>query len=947
MDKRYELFCLADPLFYDSPHRSRAAEQEFPVASRPLPAGWTRTSLGEWQVRLPPGDPVPGQGWKIHVSASQGNADRVLAEIFGYCVPRGISFKFLRGPLALHIRNAKYAPRGSSGKLATIYPADDESCARILAELDSIIGGEPGPYILSDLRYARGPLYVRYGAFMAQHCPAADGELVPAIRDNTGRLVPDVRGPVFAVPDWVTLPPFLAPHLAARNAATVGELPYQIDQALHFSNGGGVYAGTDSSTGERVVLKEARPYAGLAADGADAVTRLQHERDILRQLAGLDVVPGVRGYAEAGEHHFLVMDHIDGAPLNSLYAHRHPLIAAEPDPDSVAGYTSWALDICARVAEAVEAIHDRGIVLNDLHMFNIMVRPDDSVALIDFEAAARIEDGARPTLGNPGFLAPRDRTGFDIDYYSLGCVKLAMFLPLTTLFALDLDKAAQLAEVIAESFPVPPGFLEAALRDITGPRHSPGPGHGTGPGHGAGPHGGTGPPGSAGPGHGTGPHGGTGPGPGRGRVAVGPQWPAAADQPGWELARQHLGTAIEASATPLRHDRLFPGDIEQFAVPGGGLCLAHGAAGVLYALAEAGLRVAPSHVEWLLARTAEPVPGARLGLYDGMAGLAWTLNRLGHPAAALQVAGTCLDERWERLGTDLYGGLPGIALALLELGDDAGEPALRETGRHAADLVASRVPALCAAGSGSRQAGLLHGLSGAALLLIRMFERTGDPGYLDLAAQAIRADLDRCVLSDRGALQVDEGWRVMPYLGDGSAGIGLVIDHYLAHREDARFRQAAAAIRVAACSVYYAQAGLLRGRAGLLLYLASSRQASGGTAPGPEVAAHVRRLAWHAISYRGGFAFPGDSLFRLSMDLSTGTAGVLLSLAAALSPAGPALPGQRRSQRQAAGPADPAGTAHPAGPDNSAGPAQAAGHLDVPGGPRRGLGKQPLTTRSN
>ena len=139
-------------------------------------------------------------------------------------------------------------------------------------------------------------------------------------------------------------------------------------------------------------------------------------------------------------------DHIDGVPLNSLYAHRYPLIGAAPDPAEIADYTSWALGICADLERAVGAIHDRGIVVNDLHMFNIMIRPDDSVALIDFEAAAHIGEGRRPALGNPGFVAPRDRTGFDIDRYSLACVKLAMFLPLTTLFALDRGKAEQVAE---------------------------------------------------------------------------------------------------------------------------------------------------------------------------------------------------------------------------------------------------------------------------------------------------------------------------------------------------------------------------------------------------------------------------------------------------------------------------------------------------------------------
>jgi hypothetical protein len=889
VDKRYELFCLADPLFYDTPNGSRAARRTFTAADRTMPPGWTRAQLREWQAEMPPGNPIPTQGWKIHVSASHDNAERVLSQVIDYCVPREISFKFLRSPLALHIRNAKYAPRGASGKLATIYPKDDADCERILAELDGLIGGEHGPYILSDLRYGRGPLYVRYGSFTERYCQDTSGELVPAMADASGQLVPDPRPPVFSVPAWIALPGFLAPHLEARNAVTFKNLPYRIERALHFSNGGGVYQGTDSRTGEPVVLKEARPYAGLAADGADAVTRLQRERDTLRLLAGLDVVPGVRDYFEAGEHHFLVLDFIEGVSLNSLYARRHPLIAAEPDQRAIADYTAWALGICARVQQAVEAINGRGVVVNDLHMFNIMVRPDDTVALIDFEAAAGVDEGSRPTLGNPGFLAPRDRAGFAIDRYSLACVKLAMFMPLTTLFALDLGKAAHIGDVIAEYFPVQPEFLDEAVREITGTQaHT-----------------------DSAP-----PHPVVGPDPAVTRIT--------ADPAGWDRARQGLVQAIRASATPSRDDRLFPGDIEQFATPSGGLCLANGAAGVLYALSEAGADGLPEHAEWLIAHTAEPVAGARLGLYDGMLGVAWVLDRLGHRDSAMRVADICLAERWERLGTDLHGGLSGVALSLLDLGDATGESQLREAGRRAADIVADRL--LLEADADGR-AGLLRGSSGPALLFIRMFERTSDPGYLDLAAAALDADLNHCVLNERGALQVDEGWRTMPYLDGGSVGIGLVISDYLAHRRSARLEQAADAITTAACSTYYAQPGLLRGRAGMLLYLARG-QAAGDAAGDPRIAAHVRRLAWHAIGYREGIAFPGETLFRLSMDFTTGNAGVLLALAAALSPQGSALPFL--------------GPAHSLADHARAG---ATGRKDVPGGLSQGPGKESLTIR--
>ena len=79
--------------------------------------------------------------------------------------------------------------------------------------------------------------------------------------------------------------------------------------------------------------------------------------------------------------------------------------------------------------------------------------------------------------------------------------------------------------------------------------------------------------------------------------------------------------AILASATPDREDRLFPGDIKQFTT--GGLNVAYGAAGVLYALAVTGAGRYPEHEEWLVKRAADPGSGTRLGFYDGLHGVAY------------------------------------------------------------------------------------------------------------------------------------------------------------------------------------------------------------------------------------------------------------------------------------------------------------------------------------
>ncbi|MDG4865958.1 lantipeptide synthetase, partial [Streptomyces sp. T-3] len=174
------------------------------------------------------------------------------------------------------------------------------------------------------------------------------------------------------------------------------------------------------------------------------------------------------------------------------------------------------------------------------------------------------------------------------------------------------------------------------------------------------------------------------------------------------------------------------------------------------------------------------------------------------------------------------------------------------------------------------RAGLLRGASGTALCFLRLYESTGRTELLDRAAEALRRDLARCVYDRNGALVVDEGKRTMPYLGAGSAGVGMVLDDFLAHRHDEEFVKARDAIRPAARLRYYAQPGLFNGRAGMVLHLTRTG------APRTDVADQIAALDWYAVPYDGHLAFPGNQMMRLSMDLATGTAGCLLALGAAL-----------------------------------------------------------------
>lgn len=278
MNPEYALYSGTDRWFYDTPRRAgRTADgsgsgngsdgHRYALARRPVPEGWESAERGDWFSLAPAGRQLPAQGWKIHVSATPDNAEEVLETVAGICQERATAFKFLAGPALLLHRNTKYADRAGSGKFVTVYPATTAACGELAAELADALKGSAGPVVLSDLRWGEGPVHVRYGAFAPRFTRAADGSLVPAVADPAGRLVPDTRGPAFRLPDWVELPDFLRPHAEARAAQGTTDLPYTVERALHFSNGGGVYAGSHRETGEAVVLKEGRRTPGSPPTG--------------------------------------------------------------------------------------------------------------------------------------------------------------------------------------------------------------------------------------------------------------------------------------------------------------------------------------------------------------------------------------------------------------------------------------------------------------------------------------------------------------------------------------------------------------------------------------------------------------------------------------------------------------------------------------------------------
>jgi len=821
-----QTYSAADRDYFETPGRLPDHGTRYPLACGEPPEGWRRTTRGLWTVLTPDGVRLPEQGWKIHLSATPRVADVTLDRTAAVLLRRRVPFKFLRSGQALRLMSDKNMARGGSGKFVTVYPADDAELEAILGELVPAVDGLPGPNILSDLRIGRGPVHVRYGAFVERWCPGDDGLPVPALRAPSGELVPDVRSAVFRMPEWVSPPPFLDEPLAALRAAGFGDFPYRVIRALHFTNAGGIYYGRHRATERRVVLREARPFAGLDGAGTDGVERLHREYRALMTLRGLACVPEVYGLYTAWEHQFLAEEYIEGQTLFDAVISRYPVVGRGAGDEAMRSYARWVTTVVDNLAEALEAVRERGMCFRDVHPRNIIVRPDDSVVLVDFEYAIDLDaaDGFR--VGARGFAAPAGTAPRDVDAYGLWATWLFALLPMVEMAAFEPGRAALLETVVRERFQLPPEL---------GPRR----------------------PGAEARSSSSG-----------AEIEDVPVFGPAE----WPEIRERLVAGIHACATPERADRLFPGDWTVFHT--GGHTLAHGASGVLLALHRAGAAVPAEYVDWLVAAADRVRPEAGHGLFDGLHGVATVLDELGCPEQALEVLARARAVG-DPIRPGLFGGQAGVALNLCRFAVRTGDSTLLDEAARIADRLESLLSDEAADGLRMpSDAGLMYGFSGPALLALRLHRITGEERYLKAARGALDWEIERCVTMPDGTIQARQGHRHLPYVDEGVAGIALVAREYLALADDPALAGFVSAATPCCASPFVREPGLFRGRAGLLAALSML-----GTADHEEaLLTSVRNLSWHAVRKGDGLCFPGAGLLRLSADLATGSAGVLLAL---------------------------------------------------------------------
>jgi eukaryotic-like serine/threonine-protein kinase len=176
-----------------------------------------------------------------------------------------------------------------------------------------------------------------------------------------------------------------------------------------------VFLAEDVELGRRVAIKRLHPDSG-----AEVAPRFQREMRVAASLSH----PNVVTVYDAIEHEgavLLVMEHVDGPTL----ARR---MGDGPLPPEA------ALAILRPLADAVDYLHERGVIHRDVKPANVMLDHDDRVKLTDLGIASAAQATGITTtgtiLGTPAYMAPEifdgDRATAASDVYSVGAIAFEM-----------------------------------------------------------------------------------------------------------------------------------------------------------------------------------------------------------------------------------------------------------------------------------------------------------------------------------------------------------------------------------------------------------------------------------------------------------------------------------------------------------------------------------------
>jgi non-specific serine/threonine protein kinase/serine/threonine-protein kinase len=239
---------------------------------------------------------------------------------------------------------------------------------------------------------------------------------------------------------------------------------YRIESILGQGGMGAVYLARQEKPDRAVAIKVIR--AGLAT--SSMLRRFEQEAEVLGRLQH----PGIAQIYEAGTadtgfgpQPFFAMELVRGVSLTE-FARQHGLGTRE------------RLDLVAKICDAVEHAHQKGVIHRDLKPSNILVTEEGQSKVLDFGVARATDSDVQQTtlrtdvgalVGTLPYMSPEQVTGDPTeldtrsDVYALGVITFELLtgrLP----YSLERRMIHEAVRIIREDDPTPISSLDKKLR---------------------------------------------------------------------------------------------------------------------------------------------------------------------------------------------------------------------------------------------------------------------------------------------------------------------------------------------------------------------------------------------------------------------------------------------------------------------------------------------------
>ena len=179
------------------------------------------------------------------------------------------------------------------------------------------------------------------------------------------------------------------------------------DEPIARGGMGQIFRGHDNK-GHVVAVTEILPE--FATDWS-IMSRIEKEVEFLVKVEHPSIVKLYSAFLDpASQSYFIIMEMVEGMNIEQYVTKNGPI----PEEQAVA--------YMLKILDALQYVHNAHIVHRDIKPSNIMIRPDNSVCLLDFGVAKDMEGSSNTIVGSiigtSGYISPEQPEGYSINILS-------------------------------------------------------------------------------------------------------------------------------------------------------------------------------------------------------------------------------------------------------------------------------------------------------------------------------------------------------------------------------------------------------------------------------------------------------------------------------------------------------------------------------------------------